>query len=75
MIFGCLTFFACNAGSVILDTKQGRIKGEILQSRGGRPFYAFYNVPYAQPPVGELRFEVSETSLIFFKHVGSLCWF
>lgn len=44
---------------VILETKQGKVLGHVEISRGGRQFYAFYGIPYAKPPVGELRFEVS----------------
>lgn len=43
---------------VILDTKQGLLKGETLLSRDGRAFYAFYKIPYAEPPLGDLRFKV-----------------
>ncbi|VVC41623.1 Hypothetical protein CINCED_3A016801 [Cinara cedri] len=39
---------------------KGILKGRILKSRGGRPYYSFTSVPYAKPPVGELRFEAPE---------------
>lgn len=51
--------FLCNVNSIILDTKQGTLEGETLRSRDGRPFHAFYSIPYAEPPVGDLRFKVS----------------
>jgi carboxylesterase type B len=35
----------------------GILEGKVLQTRGGRDYYAFYNIPYAKPAVGELRFE------------------
>lgn len=44
---------------VVLEIPQGRLKWNILQSRQGRDYYAFYKLPYAKPAIGELRFEVS----------------
>jgi hypothetical protein len=37
----------------------GKLRGVKLESRGGREYFGFYNVPYAQPPLGDLRFMVS----------------
>ena len=36
--------------------KQGSIKGE-LKYVAGKPVYQFLGIPYAQAPVGELRFK------------------
>jgi hypothetical protein len=44
--------------SPIVETKVGQVQGFVSVSRGGRKFYKFLGLPYAQPPVGELRFEV-----------------
>lgn len=44
---------------VHLETKLGRIKGTHMYSRDGRKFHAFLGVPFAEPPIGELRFQVS----------------
>jgi hypothetical protein len=38
--------------------KQGRLKGHRLTTRKGREIFAFQGIPYAKPPVGELRFQV-----------------
>jgi len=35
----------------------GILEGIVLKSRRGRDFSAFYNIPYAKPAIGELRFE------------------
>jgi hypothetical protein len=37
----------------------GKLRGVKLESRGGREYFGFYNIPYAQPPLGDLRFMVS----------------
>ncbi|XP_069696454.1 juvenile hormone esterase-like [Periplaneta americana] len=40
--------------------KQGRLRGHVLKSRKGRPIYAFQGIPYAKPPVGDLRFKAPQ---------------
>lgn len=47
------------ASEVEVSISQGRLRGSVLQSRNGSKFYAFRSIPYAKPPIGELRFEVS----------------
>ncbi len=41
-----------------LDTRLGRIRGKLESSSTGRPYHAFYSIPYAKPPIGERRFRV-----------------
>ncbi len=43
--------------SPIIATKLGKIQGITSTSREGRQLYEFLGVPFAQPPVGQLRFE------------------
>lgn len=44
----------------IVVTGLGKVKGNVLESRLGNLFYAFRNLPYAKPPVGNLRFKPPE---------------
>lgn len=37
----------------------GRLVGRYLTSQNGTGFRAFMGVPYAEPPIGELRFKVN----------------
>jgi len=46
---------AVEAAEVIINTGQGKIKGKELKARDGSPYTAFLGVPYAQPPIGDLR--------------------
>ncbi|XP_065216366.1 acylcarnitine hydrolase-like [Planococcus citri] len=43
--------------SLLITTKQGTLNGTRLEARNGKLFNAFYGIPYAQPPVGKLRFK------------------
>lgn len=58
--------------AAFLEIDQGTLNGTILQSRSGDYFHAFYGIPYAQPPVGELRFEVSIKYHLIEGHSHSL---
>lgn len=43
---------------VQLDVLQGQIIGLQNTLPNGKSFYSFKGIPYAQPPIGELRFAV-----------------
>jgi hypothetical protein len=43
---------------VEVDTNYGRLRGTKTVARDGRPYIEFLGIPYAEPPVGDLRFEV-----------------
>jgi len=55
---------ANDPADIIAETPLGKVKGYPLISRKGREYYAFYKVPYAKPPLKELRFEVSICSYV-----------
>ncbi|XP_069690788.1 juvenile hormone esterase-like [Periplaneta americana] len=44
------------ADDITVTTNQGQMQGITMTSRSGRTFYAFLGIPFAAPPVGELRF-------------------
>lgn len=42
----------------------GQVRGSFLKSVNGRRFLAFRGIPYAKPPVGNLRFEVGKQAIV-----------
>ena len=42
--------------SVVVDTEDGQIRGwQLTSTRASKQYTVFYGLPYAAPPVGELR--------------------
>ncbi|XP_069696466.1 esterase E4-like [Periplaneta americana] len=52
----CLLLVAAVLAEDIVVLKDGKIRGHELVSRKGRKIFAFQGIPYAKPPVGDLRF-------------------
>ncbi|XP_049766300.1 carboxylesterase 4A-like [Schistocerca cancellata] len=48
------------AQDVYVTVQQGRLRGAVETSALGLPYASFRGVPYAQPPVGELRFQAPQ---------------
>lgn len=46
---------------VTLNEPKSTIRGHVLKSTNGNDYYAFQDIPYAKPPVGELRFAVNSS--------------
>ncbi|XP_076663588.1 uncharacterized protein LOC143366404 [Andrena cerasifolii] len=55
LVLAAACFESCIAKCV--ETHEGKVSGVKMTSRKGREFVAFKGVPYAEPPVGELRFK------------------
>lgn len=56
IISGLLYVSVCEHPEVVLST--GRVRGQRLVSVANRSYYSFKGIPYAAPPVGQLRFKV-----------------
>ncbi|XP_050498647.1 juvenile hormone esterase-like [Diabrotica virgifera virgifera] len=44
----------------IVQLEEGKIRGHILKSEKGNDYYAFQEIPYAAPPIGENRFQLAK---------------
>lgn len=61
--FTCVILSTCVilvSSTVYLPTRLGVVKGTTMLSRQGRKFDAYMSIPYARPPIEELRFQVSK---------------
>lgn len=47
---------------VIAETEYGRVRGVVTTSALDTEYISFFGIPYATPPIGELRFKVSNTA-------------
>ena len=50
--------------SPVIETSSGRLRGKVLWNNGAHIVDGYLGIPYAQPPVGSLRFEVSNMFLV-----------
>ncbi|XP_047472574.1 esterase E4-like isoform X1 [Penaeus chinensis] len=62
-----LTWAAQGVGCVggerpVVSLPLGKLIGREEESTDGRPFYSFYSIPFAEPPLGRLRFRDPEPS-------------
>uniref|UniRef100_A0A6P7G1D3 Carboxylic ester hydrolase n=1 Tax=Diabrotica virgifera virgifera TaxID=50390 RepID=A0A6P7G1D3_DIAVI len=60
-ILYCISLvYYVNGSENRIKTPQGTVRGYYKRSFGGRQFLAFEGIPYAKPPVGNLRFAEPE---------------
>ncbi|KAJ8867451.1 hypothetical protein PR048_031253 [Dryococelus australis] len=56
----CVFNYRLFAGAPVVNVSQGSLLGKRVISRNtGEVIYSFQGIPYAQPPVGDLRFKLS----------------
>ncbi|XP_049774566.1 esterase FE4-like [Schistocerca cancellata] len=54
----CLIPVAISAVEYLtVDTEEGTLRGQMGETYTGKPMYRFEGIPYAEPPVGDLRFQ------------------
>ncbi|CAH4030313.1 unnamed protein product [Pieris brassicae] len=56
LIFLCLINWI--KGNVVVETESGKVAGKIVKSIiPGERYFSFLGIPFAQPPIGQLRFK------------------
>lgn len=55
------------SGEPIVSTRLGKLRGSVQRSIVGDDYLSFKGIPYAKPPVGQLRFEVSTCTKLFIR--------
>ena len=53
----CFLHVAAGNGFVEVDTSVGRIRGHVHELEDGKKVNQYFGIPYAKPPVGELRWK------------------
>ena len=55
----CILFLSAVICDPVVRITKGAIRGLTSKSRDGRDFHSFTAIPYAKPPLDELRFKVN----------------
>jgi len=73
LTFCALTLLGDDNPTVIATL--GQVKGSYLTSASGRKFSAFRGIPYAQPPLGSLRFKVINKFFLIAENIRNIFYF
>ncbi|KAF9413433.1 hypothetical protein HW555_008325 [Spodoptera exigua] len=46
-----------------VEVSQGILKGKVCETVFGKKYYSFEGIPYAKPPVGNLRFRAEKIAV------------
>lgn len=55
-----------------MEISDGKLKGTFDKTFEGEQVYAFLGIPYAKPPIGELRFKVKIILLIIMNYLVNI---
>lgn len=56
VLFTTFNYFLISS-SEIIEIEDGKIEGTLMEDRSGEKFHAFLGIPFAEPPINELRFK------------------
>ncbi|XP_068618693.1 uncharacterized protein [Battus philenor] len=58
--YNVLFNYMCEMNGPEVEISEGKLRGAISTTINGVQFYTFKGIPYAKPPIGELRFSIPE---------------
>ena len=59
-----------NNNMVVIQVEEGSLRGVQKESSiTGKSFCAFLGIPYAEPPIGDLRFKVGLSTIYYYEYV------
>lgn len=58
LIYLIIHVILCYVNGKTVVTEQGSVLGIPMKSRNGTIYYGYFGIPYAKPPLGNLRFQV-----------------
>jgi carboxylesterase type B len=58
LLIGLFRIAYGNSEVPIIETQSGHVSGVSEKSYSGYDYLAYYGIPFAEPPVGNLRFKV-----------------
>lgn len=61
------TTTSTSSDRVVVATENGMVSGIQETSTKGHQFYSFWSIPYAEPPTGDLRLQVSRLGSSVFR--------
>ncbi|XP_052741138.1 uncharacterized protein LOC112044151 [Bicyclus anynana] len=56
-VFNWALFFLSKIFAIHVSVNEGILEGDVVRSAYGSPYFSFKGIPYAEPPVGDLRFK------------------
>lgn len=65
LLIGCLGYLVNSEDQPIFATPLGEIKGYYMKTRGDKQISAFTAIPFAEPPVENMRFKVNISSFSY----------
>nr|AHJ81321.1 carboxylesterase [Locusta migratoria] len=57
LIYSAIYYTPVEKGYVTVQTEAGTLRGAVRDTLAGTRYYSFRGIPYAEPPLGELRFQ------------------